>query len=133
MSEASRATALQHAAAVFHGSGDPEAVLGAANAFHAFIADNGDTPAKPAATKSAPTKPATAAKKTVAKPEPEVPNEDAVTKEQVGEAIEALLNADMRKQAIALFAKFNAKSLSGVAAEDYAAVKQAADDLLMSA
>lgn len=131
MSEASRAAALQHAAAVFHGSGDPEAVLGAASAFHAFIAENGD--AKPAASKPAATKPAaTAAKKTVAKPEPE-PDEDAVTKEQVGEAIEGLLNADMRKQAIALFAKYGAKSLSGVKTEDYAAIKQDADDLLMNA
>jgi hypothetical protein len=136
MSEASRAAALQHAAAVYHGSGDQEAVLATAEAFHAFITGNGEeaAPAKPA-TKTAAKAVKTAAK---AKPEPVAepvaePDEDAVTKEQVGESIEAMLNADMRKQAIALFAKYGAKSLSGVKPEDFAAFKQDADDALMNA
>lgn len=130
MSEASRAAALQHAAALYHGSANPEAVLDAAEAFHAFIAGAGDVkqPTKPAATKPA------AKPKAAAKPEPEAaPDEGAVSKEQVGESIEAMLNADMRKQAIALFAKYGAKSLSGVKAEDYAAIKQDADDALLNA
>jgi len=130
MSEASRAAALQHAAAVFHGSANTEAVLDAAEVFHTFIAGSGDQPAKVAGKVPDAQKPAKA--KAPAKAAPE-PDEDAVTKEQVGEAIEALLNADMRKQAVALFAKFGAKSLSGIKPEDYGLIKQAADDLLMSA
>ncbi len=135
MSEASRAAALQHAAAIHHGSGDPVAALETAEAFHTFIvgtANGAAEPAKPAkpAKVAAPAKPA----KPAAKPEPEVePDTDTVSKEQVGESIEAMLNADMRKQAIALFAKYGAKSLSGVKAEDYAAFKQDADDALMNA
>lgn len=129
MSEASRAAALQHAAALFHGSANPEAVLDAAEAFHAFIVGGGDAPAKTPA-KAAAKAPAKAATKAVAQPEPD---EDAITKEQVGESIEAMLNADMRKQAIALFAKYGAKSLSGVKPEDYAAIKQDADDALLNA
>jgi hypothetical protein len=39
----------------------------------------------------------------------------------------------MRKQAVELFAKYKAKSLSGVKPEDYAALKQDADDLLLNA
>ena len=131
MSEASRAAALQHAIAFLAGAeGD---ALEIAERFHSFIvgADTPTkaTPGKPAA-KATPTK----AAKAKAEPEPEAePDENAVTKEQVGESIEAMLNADMRKQAIALFAKFGAKSLSGVKPEDYEAIKQAADDALMSA
>lgn len=129
MSEASRAAALQHAAALFHGSANPEAVLDAAEAFHTFIVGGGDATAKatPAKTAKAPAK---VAAKVVAQPEPD---EDAITKEQVGDSIEAMLNADMRKQAIALFAKYGAKSLSGVKPEDYAAIKQDADDALLNA
>lgn len=133
MSEASRAAALQHAAMIHQGGGDPVAALETAEAFHAFITGGEDIkqPAKAAPAK-APAKAtqAKAATKAVAQPEPD---EDAITKEQVGESIEAMLNADMRKQAIALFAKYGAKSLSGVKTEDYAAIKQDADDALLNA
>ena len=131
MSEASRAAALQHAATVHQGGGDPVAALETAEAFHAFIVGGGDAPAKATPAKAAAkATPAKAAAKAVAQPESD---EDAITKEQVGESIEAMLNADMRKQAIALFAKYGAKSLSGVKTEDYAAIKQDADDALLNA
>jgi hypothetical protein len=132
MSEASRAAALQHAAMIHQGSGDPIAALETAEAFHSFIVGNGAAEPAPAAAKpKVPSKPVTVTKpKVAAKPEPDA---DAVTKEQVGEAIEGLLNADLRKQAIALFKKFGATSLSSLAEENYAAVKEAAEGLLLNA
>lgn len=139
MSEASRAAALQHAAMIHQGSGDPVAALETAEAFHSFITGgNGAAEPAPAAAKpKVPSKPATVTKpKVAAKPEPEAEPDadaDAVTKEQVGEAIEELLNADMRKQAVALFKKFGATSLSSLAEENYAAVKEAAEGLLLNA
>jgi hypothetical protein len=136
MSEASRAAALQHAAMIHQGSGDPVAALETAEAFHSFITGGyGAAEPAPAAKPKVPAKPATVTKpKVAAKPEPEVePDADAVTKEQVGEAIEAMLNADMRKQAVALFKKYGATSLSSLAEENYAAVKEAAEGLLLNA
>jgi hypothetical protein len=145
MSEASRAAALAHAALVHQGSGDGPATLETAEAFHAFISPAADTaPAKTPA-KTA-TKPATTPAKTPAKKPPpppadddaedetgEEPSEDGeVTKEAVGDAIEALLNANLRDKAMGLFKKYKAKSLSGVKPEDYAAIKQDADDILMA-
>ena len=131
MSEASRAIALQHAATVHTASGDADAVLAAAERFHAFIVgEDKQAPAKPAATKPAATKPKPAPAKPA--PEPE-PDEAEVTKEQVGEGIEAMLNANLRNEAIALFKKYGAKSLSGVKPEDYAQLKQDADDALLNA
>ncbi len=134
MSEASREVALRHAIA-FHAGAEGD-VLETAERFHSFIVGNGTTepakPAKPAAAKPA----AKPAAKATPKAEPEVEPDadaDAVTKEKVGESIEAMLNADMRKQAVALFAKYGAKSLSGVKTEDYAAIKQDADDALLNA
>jgi hypothetical protein len=131
MSEASRAIALQHAASLHHGSGDPEAALATAEAFHLFIVGTPEVLAA-AAAKSV----KKAAVKAPAKTPPPVDDDaggEEVTKEQVGEAIEAMLNANLRPQAIALFAKYKAKSLSGVKPEDYAAVKQDADDALLNA
>lgn len=137
MSEASRAAALAHAATVHHGSADPQATLQAAEAFHAFIVANGEAaPAKPVKLGAAAKQP-----KPIKQPQPVAPpveEEEAdepaegVTKEQVGEAVEALLNANLRNQAIALFKKFNAKSLSGISPADYAAAKQEAEDLLLN-
>jgi hypothetical protein len=137
MSEASRAIALQHAAAVHHGSGDTEMVLATAEAFHDFIVGNTGAatqsaePVKVLEKKKAAPKPAKVAPPVVE--EDAEPAVDEVSKEQVGEVIEAMLNANMRKQAVELFAKYKAKSLSGVKPEDYAALKQDADDLLLNA
>lgn len=140
MSEASRAVALAHAATVHYGSGDAEGTLVTAELFHAFIGSNGEANApvkassKPAATKTA-TKPTT---KKAAPPEDDAAEEEAAesgegpTKEEVGEAIEALLNANLRDKVIKLYAKFKAKSLSSVKPDDYAAIKQEAEDLLLN-
>lgn len=136
MSEASRAAALAHAAMVHQGSGDGTATLETAEAFHSFIGGDAMAPAKSAKvapTVKAPVKPAKKAAPVEddAAEEPEAEEGD-VTKEQVGEAVEALLNANLRPQVIKLYAKYKAKSLSGVKPEDYAAVKQDAEDLLLN-
>lgn len=133
MSEASRAAALQHAAMIHQGSGDPVAALETAEAFHTFITGGEDVKQPAKAAVKTPAKAATPAKAPAKVAPPAEPDADEVSKEQVGESIEAMLNADMRKQAIALFAKYGAKSLSGVKAEDYAAIKQDADDALLNA
>lgn len=144
MSEASRAAALAQAATVHYGSGDAEGTLATAEMFHAFVT-GGDAPsgtAKPATKAVAPAaKPAAAkpAKKVTPPPadddaedEPAAES-DGPTKEEVGEAIEALLNANLRDKVIKLFAKYKAKSLSSVKPEDYAAIKTDAEDLLLNA
>jgi hypothetical protein len=135
MSEASRAAALAHAAAVHHGSADPGGTLITAEAFHAFItgaAEETAKPTKPVAAK-APPKPAKPAKPVAPPAEEDAPDETEVTKEQVGEAIEALLNANLRPKALGLFKKYGATSLSSLSADNYAVVKQEAEDILMSA
>lgn len=138
MSEASRAHALQHAATVHAGSGDAATTLATAEAFHDFISGSPEaeapakTPAK-AAVKAPVKAPAKAAVKTPVVEDDAAAEEGEVTKEQVAEAIEALLNNNLRAKAIALFAKYKAKSMSGVAESDYAALKQDADDALLSA
>ena len=136
MSEASRAAALQHAAAVHHGSGDPVSTLQTAEEFHNFIVGGNIGETKQAEPAKAPKAAKAAAPAKAPKPAPEPTpeaDEDAVTKEQIGESIEAMLNANLRQKAIALFAKYGAKSLSGVKPEDYAALKGEADDLLLNA
>jgi hypothetical protein len=151
MSEASKAAALAHAAAVHHGSGDAEAALATAEAFHQFITggagdvgqSNSSTAKREATKPAAPKKPAKPATKPVPPADDDVTDEEApdtetedgeeVTKEQVGESIEALLNANLRKEAIALLGKFGAKGLSGIKPADYAKVKAGADNLLLSA
>ena len=138
MSEASRAIALQHAATVHHSSGDTEMVLATAEAFHDFIVGNAGTATQSAEPVKVLEKKKAAPKAAPAKVAPPVVEEyDAqeaiATKEEVGEVIEAMLNANMRKQAVELFAKYKAKSLSGVKPEDYAALKEDADDLLLNA
>jgi hypothetical protein len=139
MSEASRAAALAHAATVHYGSGDAEGTLATAELFHQFVAGNAEAATKPAATKPAATKPAATKPKKAAPPvdedaaeEEPTTESDGPTKEEVGEAIEALLNANLRDKVIKLYAKFKAKSLSSVKPEDYAAIKQEAEDLLLN-
>lgn len=141
MSEASRAHALQHAATVHAGSGDAATTLETAEAFHEFIIGGAEPAAAPVKV-AAPAKGIVkAAAKAPAKAPKSTPVEDAeaeaaegdVTKEEVGAAIEALLNANMRDEAKALFKKYKAVSLSGLKPEDYAAVKAEAEDLAMNA
>lgn len=145
MSEASRAAALAHAVAVHQGTNDTASVLETAEAFHAFITGTENVakeasakPAKAAApVKPAATKPRKAAPPPVEDAEEEeapTPDDDgAPTKEEVGEAIEALLNANLRAKVIKLFEKYKAKSLSSLKPEDYAAIKADAEDLLLNA
>jgi hypothetical protein len=145
MSEASRAAALAHAATVHYGSGDAEGTLATAELFHAFV--SGDAAAtSPAAGKKAPAAttagkkaPAATGKKAPPPADDDAAEEEAAeetgdgpTKEEVGEAIEALLNANLRDKVIKLYAKFKAKSLSSVKPEDYAAIKEAAEDMLLN-
>ena len=140
MSEASRAHALAHAAIVHTGSGDAAATLETAEAFHEFMSQDSDAPAAKPATKPAAAKPAAAkpVKPAAAKPPADADDEAGegeegdVTKEQVGEAVEALLNANLRDKAMGLFKKYKAKSLSSIQEKDYAAFKQDAEDALMA-
>lgn len=141
MSEASKAAALAHAATVHYGSGDAEGTLATAKLFHAFV--SGDAPATPAtgkalaATTAGKKVPAATGKKAPpaddAEEEATVVESDGPTKEEVGEAIEALLNANLRDKVIKLFAKYKAKSLSSVKPDDYAAIKNDAEDMLLNA
>jgi|HubBroStandDraft_1064217.scaffolds.fasta_scaffold233872_2 hypothetical protein len=135
MSEASRAAALAHAAAVHHGSGDAIATLETAAAFHAYISPAAPEPeaAKPKPATPAKPKPVAAKPKPAPVEEDAAPEEGEVTKEQVGEAVEAMLNADLRVKAQALFKKYKATSLSSLSVEHYAAFKQEADDALLGA
>jgi len=57
----------------------------------------------------------------------------AVTVEVVGDAIQAMLSANKRKEAINLLAKFGAKSASSVAEEDRAAFVTEAEAILLAA
>jgi hypothetical protein len=135
MSEASRAAALAHAAAVHHGSGDAVATLETAAAFHAYISPAASDPeaAKPKPATPAKPKPVATKPKPAPVEEDAAPEEGEVTKKQVGEAVEAMLNADLRVKAQALFKKYKATSLSSLAVEHYAAFKQEADDALLGA
>ena len=142
MSEASRAAALAHAALVHQGSGDAIGTLETAEAFHSFIGGGENAKVAPPAKTAAPVKAAAPAKpaKKAAPPvveedeEEEAPEaaEEGVTKEEAGEAIEALLNANLRDKALKIFAKYKAKSLGGVKPSDYAALKQDAEDALLN-
>lgn len=153
MSEATRVAALAHAATIHASSADAESTLATADAFHDFITQDNDkasAPAKAAApakkAAAAPVKPAAPAKKkAVPVVEDDAEDEDEteagdseaeegdVSKEDVASAIEALLNANLRPQTVKLMAKYKAKGVSQLKASDYAAFKQDADDLLMSA
>lgn len=157
MSEATRKAALEIAVThhMHHKSMAPaDEVANTAEVFHAFITASDtptDTPVKavaakpkavtkPAASKATPAK-AAPAKKTPA-PQPdeeeaeEAPEEteasDGPTKEDVGNAIASLINSNLSKECGALLKKFGAKSLSGVAAEDYPAFMAEAEELLMN-
>lgn len=143
MSEASRIAALAHAATVHYGSGDAEGTLATAELFHQFVAGDGATtaPVKTATKAATPVKAAAKQPKKVVAPiepeddaaEDEAPAEEGdVSKDDVGNAIEALLNANLRDKVIKLYSKFKAKSLSSLKPEDYAAVKQEAEDLLLN-
>jgi uncharacterized protein (DUF2267 family) len=88
-------------------------------------------PAKPKADKP---------KKAPAKSEEEIVKEVAqaaeaevtVTKDQVSAAVQEMLKANKRQEAIDLLASFKAKSVSGLAEADYAAFVDGANEVLMA-
>ena len=102
-------------------------VLAAAAQFAAFISD-GASAAVPAGTKTE--KPPKAEK---VKAEPKVEEPAGPTLEEVKDKVNELLQANLRKGALDLFAKYDAKNASGLKASDYAAFIAAADDLLVAA
>ncbi len=85
---------------------------------------------KPAAKKPA-SKPAALPAPAAAEPETEAA-EGEITLAVVSEDISALLQANMKPQAVELLAKFGAKSASGVPADKYAEFHEAAAELLES-
>jgi len=106
-------------------------VLAAAAQFAAFISD-GASAAVPAGTKTE--KPPKAEKvKAEPKVEPKVEEPAGPTLEEVKDKVNELLQANLRKGALDLFAKYDAKNASGLKASDYAAFIAAADDLLVAA
>lgn len=159
MSEATRAIALQHAVHIHGAAGDhtTEAILKTAETFHNFMnggdAETAPAPAKPAtaarlaaaaAAKPAAKPAATAAKKPPAKSEEQLVKEatdraaaeaeaEGPTKDQIGQAVEDLLKANLRIPAVALLKKHGAKSVSEVPEESYADFLEEANGLLLGA
>lgn len=161
MSEATRAIALQHA--VQHHAGkvtDAGNVVDTAHRFLNFIdpvsAEATDpAPAKPAtaarlaaaaSAKPPAAKPAAAVAKKPSKTEDQLAKEaidkaaaeaeaetEGPTKEAIGQAVEDLLKANLRTQAVALLKKHGAKSVSEVPEESYQDFIDEANTLLMSA
>jgi hypothetical protein len=131
MSEASKAAALAHAIMIHGGAANPEEVLETAQRFHEFISGADASP--PAKATKAVVKKALA--KAAAQPAEEAEDEtvEGPTKEEVGEGIQAMLNANLRKEAIALFKKYKAESMGSVNPKDFAALKSDIDDALLSA
>jgi hypothetical protein len=120
-----RAIALSEA--VKHGS---ENIIGMANIFLDFLNGVGDTStaAKPKAEK-----PAKAVKEPVIEKAKPVETAEGPTKVDVGTAVEKMLGANKRTEAVALMKKFGAASVSTLKETDYEAFIAAADAILMTA
>jgi hypothetical protein len=140
MSEATKHMALVQAIALFSKVGAlPGVILDTAAQFDAFL--TGTAQPKAAKVVAPATKPAKPAKPPVveeddeddadadeeveAEDEPE-DDEEGITKEQVGEAIAALIDNDQKDDAIAILTKFKAKSLSSLKPESYEAAMKLA-------
>jgi uncharacterized protein (DUF2267 family) len=119
-----------------------DALIAAMNNLTAVIAGGSpavNTPAV-AATTAAPKPKADKPKKAPAKSEEEIVKEVAqaaeaevtVTKDQVSAAVQEMLKANKRQEAIDLLASFKAKSVSGLAEADYAAFVDGANEVLMA-
>jgi hypothetical protein len=141
-----RPLALHHAIAYFDKHGGD--VIQIANLFNSFL--NADGPPAPlvkieqnlnkTAKPAKPPKPAKSeeqlvqeAAERIAKTEAEAETPAGATKEAVGKAVEAMLKANKRKEAVALLKKFGAESVSSLAAANYDAFVEEADGDLMSA
>lgn len=83
----------------------------------------GPAQSAPKATKAAKPVPATVAEPTVA----------AVSKEDVGNAVVGLIQANQREAAVKLLASYGAKAVSEVKEADYAALLAKANDILATA
>lgn len=121
-----RAIAL--AEAVKSNSGN---VIGTAQIYLDFLNGVGDTSAaKPVEKAAKPAKPTKAVKEV--EPEPEVPPAGP-SKADVGLAVEKMLGANKRTEAVNLMKKFGASSVSTLKDSDYAAFIEASDAILMTA
>lgn len=101
-----------------------------ADALEIIAGKAGNPPAAKAEPKSDP-KPAKAAKPTpAAVAEPTVA---AVSKEDVGNAVVGLIQANQREAAVKLLASYGAKAVSEVKEADYAALLAKANDILATA
>lgn len=87
------------------------------------------TPAPAAAKAAKASKPAPKAEA----PVEEVEEAAGPTKDAVSKAVESLLKANKRQEAIDLMAQFKAKSVSTIQESDYAAFIEAADEILLAA
>jgi len=115
-----------------------DTVLGIATQVLAFLEGKTekvvDAPAK-VKVAAKPTAPKAAAKPTAPKaeqPKTEEPATAGVTKEQASEALNELLKANKKAQAIELLKKFGAKNISTLAAEKYAEFVEAAEGILLT-
>jgi uncharacterized protein (DUF2267 family) len=121
-----------------------DALIAAMNNLTAVIAGGSpatNTPAIVATVVATAPKPkADKPKKAPAKSEEEIVKEVAqaaeaevtVTKDQVSAAVQEMLKANKRQEAIDLLASFKAKSVSGLAEADYAAFVDGANEVLMA-
>ena len=132
-----RVYALQEAVKSNEGA-TAEAILEAASRFMDFLNGSGyvadanvEEDTKPEPAKAAkPAKPAKVSKPT---PEPEVAEPAGPTKEEVGNAVQAMLSANLRDPAIKLMEKYKAKSVSTLDPTHYAAFLKAANEILLAA
>jgi uncharacterized protein (DUF2267 family) len=119
-----------------------DALIAAMNNLTAAIVGGSEKAPPPVivATVVAPAKPKADKPKKAAKTEEEIVKEVAqaaeaevtVTKDQVSAAVQELLKANKRQEAIDLLARFKAKSVSGLAEADYAAFVDGANEVLMA-
>ncbi len=143
MSEQSRNLALEMAVRISKDEDSTCNILTAANSFYAFLQGTPDPQPSPSIeVKPAKAKPGRPAKQP-AKSEEELvkeaavveaePESDAPTKEAIGLAVESMLKANKRKEAVALLKQFGAESVSGLAQDKYADFLDEAQTVLMSA
>jgi hypothetical protein len=119
-----------------------DALIAAMNNLTAAIVGGSEKAPPPVivATVVAPAKPKADKPKKAAKTEEEIVKEVAqaaeaeviVTKDQVSAAVQEMLKANKRQEAIDLLARFKAKSVSGLAEADYAAFVDGANEVLMA-
>lgn len=142
MSEATRAIALQEAVKRF-GDATATEILATANLFNAFLESSDTTKAIAPATKAVapkavrPAKPVKteeqlAQEAAAAEAAADTADESAPTREAVGLAVESMLKANKRTEAVALLKKFGAASVSALPLDKYIEFLEAAEAILLS-